>query len=502
MKKAIALFLVAAMLTGALSACGGSTENDTETESGTVDTEPIETEPEETEPEETEPETLSTGLAEADYEEATICFLISDGESGDTGWQNREIAADEETAEAINDAVYRRNIFVEDKYNVKITWEYKHYNDMPNTIRKMVKGGTAEFACCMETIGKASESGMNGHLYDLNTLDNFDFSAPWWDQTIRETSTIANRMFYAVGDLNMLTNDGTAAMFFNKQLIENYNLENPYTLVNEGKWTIDKYTEMTEVVTDDLNGDGILGKEDIWGSLSAQDTVWSLIVSCGGSMAYKDENDLPVFHTLDEHYVDILNKIAACSNVGKTYNAQYSAYNGGRPDTQDDIFGTNRALFESDTVRVIHNLREMETNFGIIPYPKYDEAQEKYISAINTFASSTVTIPSTVQELEMVTCVLEEMACKSREMLRPAYYETTLQGQLARDEESTKMLDLIFANRVLDLGWANKMGDVAATIVTEIVKGTNDFASAFKKIEKAGQEKANKLIKAYTGEEA
>lgn len=487
--------LVLAMLTGTFAGCGQADE--TTPTGDDTNTPAIENATEE----ETD-EVFDTGLKAIDYEGATINFMIRD--EMDVRWISKELAVEEENGEAINDAVFRRNVLVEEKYNITITWDWQLLGNQSTTLTKIVASNDDQYDCYMSSIQNSSAAGINKELYDLNTLDNFDFTAKWWDTVLNDSSTIANRLYYAIGDMNLMTHDGTSAMFFNKDLITDYNLDSPYTLVAEGKWTIDKYTNMTVDFSRDLNGDSILGKEDLWGSTSSQDAVWAFLVSCGGNMAYKDQDDLPVFHMLDEPYIDILNKIAGCSNVGKTFNGQYAEYNGNRASTATDnvnIFGEGRALFFTEVVSGIQELRNYDTTFGIVPFPKYDEAQVVYITSVNGYASTATAIPVTVQKIDRITRILEDMACHSRELLRPAYYDVTLQAKLTRDEESVEMLDIIFSNRVLDLGWANNFGDVEwSGIYNQIKSGNNDFASAFAKIQSKAEADVEKLIEAYLGE--
>ena len=54
--------------------------------------------------------------------------------------------------------------------------------------------------------------------------------------------------------------------------------------------------------------------------------------------------------------------------------------------------------------------------------------------------------------------MLEYLAAKGQEIVRPAYYDITLNGKSVRDSESSAMLDIIFASRVYDIGAYYKIG--------------------------------------------
>lgn len=125
-------------------------------------------------------------------------------------------------------------------------------------------------------------------------------------------------------------------------------------------------------------------------------------------------------------------------------------------DTYDrGAFIEDRALFFIEELCVASNkLREMESDYGILPLPKYDLEQENYITFSHTSHNLSVALPITsADDAEMLGMILEDMAYYSMELVRPAYYENMLNGKLARDEESIEMLDIITSNISYDLGF-------------------------------------------------
>lgn len=488
MKKSVASFICAVILFSFVS-CGKAQEDHAaESTSQAVS--------------ETEAETaeLSTGLPAEDFGGEEIKFLIRAAEQGDPRWGSRELCVEDFNGEIINDTVMQRNRTVEDKYNIKITGQAERLGNLSAVITKSVKSGDNEFDCVMSSIGASSDFALAGLLYNLEEVDNFNFSQPWWNRILNGCLSFKNSLYYAVGNMNIMTFDGTAAMFFNKKLIKDYNLDDPYDLVRSDKWTIDKYTEMSVSFTSDLNGDGRFGKDDLWGSVSTQDAVWSLFNSCGGLFAYKNADDIPVFSEMDDKIMSRYEKINNCSAVGKTYNAQYKEFNNGEATTFDvnfTIFGDNRALFLTEVVDAALQLRSYEAEFGIIPYVKYDESQPDYISPVNTFASTAVAIPVTVPEPGRVAAILEDMSCISKNKLLPAYYDVTLTDKLTRDEESGEMLDVIFSHLILDIGWAYNFGDVKTQVFLVVLKGTGAFASTYEKITPKALSAVEKLIESY-----
>ena len=52
------------------------------------------------------------------------------------------------------------------------------------------------------------------------------------------------------------------AMYFNQRLVEDFNIENPYDIVDNGKWTLDKVAEIAAVTSQDIDGNGKYNLED------------------------------------------------------------------------------------------------------------------------------------------------------------------------------------------------------------------------------------------------
>lgn len=78
---------------------------------------------------------------------------------------------------------------------------------------------------------------------------------PWWDQRANEDLTVGGKLYFTTGDISILDNMCTMVLFFNKQLIEDNSLDDPYELVKNGTWTLDKLFAMSEKVANDLDGD-------------------------------------------------------------------------------------------------------------------------------------------------------------------------------------------------------------------------------------------------------
>jgi hypothetical protein len=123
-----------------------------------------------------------------------------------------------------------------------------------------------------------------------------------------------------------------------------------------------------------------------------------------------------------------------------------------------NMFSNNQGLFYVECASYIVNLRNMSDDFGVLPLPKYNEAQENYSTYVHGI-SSTMVIPQGSKNYEEMSKVIETMAILSGKMVKPTYYDLVLKRKTVRDEDSAGMLDIIFSNRTYDLAsYYDKLG--------------------------------------------
>ncbi|MBO5219196.1 MAG: extracellular solute-binding protein, partial [Clostridia bacterium] len=129
------------------------------------------------------------------------------------------------------------------------------YN-MFNELTRIIMAGDDAYDIIMPTIQDAALLARDGMLYDLRKNGNVDLSMPWWSQMFDEETALDGKSYYANGDVCMSFIRASYCMLFNKSLIEDYKLEDPYELVEKGEWTMDKVLELSEAFATDTNGDG------------------------------------------------------------------------------------------------------------------------------------------------------------------------------------------------------------------------------------------------------
>ena len=138
--------------------------------------------------------------------------------------------------------------------------------------------------------------------------------------------------------------------------------------------------------------------------------------------------------------------------------------------------------------------RVSDVDFGIIPHPKLDEAQENYYSNINAYAGHLISVPITTPDPDRTGFILEAMVAAGMHIITPAFYDVQLTTKSTRDNESGEMLDIIFANQLYDVGysfaWGNAVGKVMDAYNTRNENLTSVLASITKTADKDVQNTA------------
>ena len=210
-------------------------------------------------------------------------------------WDHRDFSAEEENGDLINDTVYNRNRKIEGKYNISIKEINVQHGEFSGMVTRTVKSGEDIYDVVAPQVYGFTALAQGGNFVDWFSIPNLDLGRPWWDQGTINDLSIIKKLFILQGDLLIIDNDAMEAMIFNKALLRDNGLENPYDIVKSGEWTIYKLIEMSKGVARDLNGDGKMYiKDDLFGCITQADSNVSFFTACGDKIAAKDENDYPI----------------------------------------------------------------------------------------------------------------------------------------------------------------------------------------------------------------
>ena len=420
------------------------------------------------------------------------------------GYENSESLlanVEEQTGDTITDAIYKRNRLIEEEYNIKFKQvDVNDYMALTSAFKNSTLAGSDDFDLCMMISRDAWAQALTGAVVPVGRLPYIDITQPWYSHDVNSEITINNKLYFAYSDecLNMF---GSAlCVLFNKKLVGDLALDNLYGLVQTGKWTADKFFGLAKAAAADLDGDGKMTEADRFGILSQCDTLFPCFwVSSGIKTVSKDAGDFLVFTGDNEKLYNILDKVF--QNLFDGEKIYFDSFIERRFAEEERVFTqkqfeNDQGLFYVTGVGSVPALRAMETDFGIIPFPKYDEAQEKYYSRV--IDGWIYCVPNYAPDLGRTSVIMEALAVESKNITVPAYFETALRTKYARDDESQEMLDIIHANRTMDLGDTFYMTPVRDIYMNVLNGKRNNFASAVERatnsvnrvLEKANEEAA------------
>ena len=160
-------------------------------------------------------------------------------------------------------------------------------------------------------------------------------------------------------------------------------------------------------------------------------------------------------------------------------------------------FMNNRAMFITAELKTALMMRTMESNFGLVPMPKYDEAQENYITYVNPI-SCFLTIPTTNPDMKRTGIILDALTYDSYKNCLPIYYDVTVSQKGLRNDDSIEMLQIVRDNRSTQVsnlyGITNKLNNQLQDVV---LNGNGKAASTIAAAEPEVEANLEKVLSAF-----
>ena len=489
LRKTVSLLLCCALLTGALAGCSeegtGSSE---EPVSASPEVTPGAAEETEAPPEEDEADArkkVDDGLPEVDMGGREFRVLNRDRDD----FVSDLSFGEEMNGDVVNDSIVSRNAAVADRFNIAFTADYE--SDPMPIMRSCVTAGDDAYDVCLAQIIQQTAVCYQGGYYDWYTdLPYVDLTKPWYIGNAAEALSVKKHAYVMIGEFDLDVLRFTYCMYYNKDIAASYNLEDIYPVVREGRWTYDYLKSLSDTIYTDLDGNGVKDENDL---LTISGDPYSAVVT------YQYAFDNPLF-TLDGEGVPQMtfDREKAHAIVEKL-NALYWESPGGYTQgwgTGWEAWTGNRLLCYTGLFNSASGYRELDFDFGIIPYPKFDEEQVSYYT-MSDGAHGGMLVPITVTDPESVSIILEALNAETWKQVVPAYYDTSLKVKLSRDTESAEMLDMLMNSRVFDFGYMCGDWGMAFVIQNLVSVNSNDSESAYRAKDKVAQKTFQKIIDAY-----
>ncbi|MCI8388264.1 MAG: extracellular solute-binding protein [Clostridiales bacterium] len=360
-------------------------------------------------------------------------------------WCINDLLAEEETGDTMNDAVHKRNLYLEEKFGFTISAGYSADTYL-NEINTLVLANDDTYDAYFPMARTGGTAASNGLLYDLNDMKYIDFEKSCWSQMFLNNTSINCKQYYAAGAISTNAYSALRVFLFNKEMTEDLQLDNVYDLVSDGKWTMDAFMSMAKAGSRDLNGDTVMNEDDDQFGMAWERSIGGNIFykSCGENIVGKDKNDLPTIQMGSERSIKVYDTIKNMMADKDNFCIVNWDRDGMKP------FKDGRALFTTCTLNSVVDLRSLELEFGILPSPKFDENQDEYISFSDSWCMSPIVVPKNVSNADRTGYIIQALAEASEKFLSEPYYKIVLEGKTIRDEESSISLDIVTHNFVLE----------------------------------------------------
>ena len=195
------------------------------------------------------------------------------------------------TGDLAQEMMFEKVRQVEEKWNVTFEFLNMTYSGSKESINTSIVAGSPDVDVYMVGMAVAAPAIANGYAVDLREI------LPADHPVLNGTDEVLSYVDVGNGDVSLLIANkkenmvaDTKPLGFNLQMIEAANLEDPRDLVERGEWTWDKFIEYCQVLTQDLDGDGII---DVYGFGGwPEDYLSNLLMSNGTSIASSPRENL------------------------------------------------------------------------------------------------------------------------------------------------------------------------------------------------------------------
>ena len=416
-------------------------------------------------------------------------------------WRMTEFYA-EETGDLIDDAIYHRNIAVQERLGV--TFEFVEApgdsGDYKDWITKAENDWSSDndfdiYAGYSRTIPLLTFKNMTANLLEL---DAFNVEKPWWPAALTDECTVNDKLFFATGDIATSMLWYMVAFMYNKDLYKDYIGEGktPMDMVDNNEWTLDNFLALVQDIYVDVDNNGQKDVTDFYGASIYSTDIDSFMIGAGITSLEKDENGgLRISEKWNsQRCADI------CEKVGNAMQLTGIICNEDR-----STFKTQQSIFHMDRV---FNIPGTDTGgegidflVGVVPVPKFDLTQETYKTNLgNPFTIYAINAMS--KELEATATTLEAMASENYRSVTPAVFEVAMKVRYTDDPQVAGMFDILKENVSFDLGklYYYSMEKLTSTIFSNTCLSGNPsgFLSALKTSQRVISNKLKALMEVYT----
>ncbi len=469
--RIISLLLAIIMVSSAFVACGPQEEPPTNVPSQTMAF---------TEPDEEMVKPLSSMFWDGEE------YRILGNKSDNKGFHNFEIDYDEMPEDVVGLAVWNRNNAIMSKYGLDVVGTL--VENAYDTAQMFLESGEDTYDLIVVHNRVMLNYATKGYLANLNDVEYIDFEKDCWDTDVNKQFTYGDKLYYTTNKFLLQDKHRTWINWYNRSLAKELNVGRIEDEVFAGTWTIDRLIEIAKTCSSNTDGVEGMTSTDTWGFVSSDPFTFGVLAyGVGFRLSNTGADGYPSLIGATDQMISLLDKVFELSS-----DQTISFFSEYRPTSDENtagrgepIFREGRAVVMGHCLSYLDSLGKLDFEYGVLPNPKYNEDQEKYIAVPNIGNGYLFAIPTTVNDIDKAGFGLEAISEEAVDTSYREYIETRCKLQDSYDEDMAKCLTIIFDGISYDVAMIDDLGGLGKLMHTQLLKsGVNTYARQYDKLEK------------------
>ncbi len=218
--------------------------------------------------------------------------------------------------------------------------------------------------------------------------------------------------------------------------------------------------------------------KDKFGLMTWNDELYASVQAAGGRIAGVNEDGQLELCLNNSKNMEVMSKYMEIHTAPSTINFQNATQMAGVP--WPNIFSNDQAMFFMTILNEVSRFRDMTTDYGILPNPRYTEDQERWYCTFSAGLASFVCVPGYQEDIERTGDIIECLGYEAQTTIKDGYYEKTLKGTHVRDDESIDSLTVLLDNKYVDVGHYYRIGMLNVGLYNVASSGiVGNFASQY-----------------------
>jgi len=338
------------------------------------------------------------------------------------------------------DAVMDRVHKVEQDYNCTIKYVPVGPLDLAAQVRTKAMAGEKSY----DLIG-VNLWGMGGLLPEkflepINKFENIHMDASYWAKEVTAVGTFGGSTYF-LSPTFMMAGYSSSVMFFNKDMLEELSLDNPWDYVEKGEWTWDKFAEIAAAAVQDLNGDNKIDTEDRAGAAVLPEFAYSAYIASVGKVIEEDGDSAKIIMN-NERSLSVYDKLSNIMNVQGFMSFKKENTLQNQQSIRRQFSDDRQALFLVESAGFGKAFgRDADFDFGMLPLPSLEAGDKNYCPLDHNFR--VLALPIKNSDIEKATVVFNALAANGKNEVEAQIAEYIDNGWIGdeRSEQFFKEMD-------------------------------------------------------------